>query len=340
MYSLANQRNATDPNLADRIQVLTLNNNNLITEIVNNDEDKKINAKINEKDLIDDDKEIIKIKKQKEICRICYGEEEDEKDDPLVQPCQCSGSLKYIHLKCLKHWINTRSCTKIQSNEYCTVFLFKEVECEICKNKLPDLINHNGIYHSLLDFENEYKDYLLLETLTLDECNNKFLYVISLEKSMEMKVGRGTSSSILLSDVSISRTHCLFIVKGKNVYIKDNNSKFGTLLLIQSPTIKMTENLPLFLQIGRTFLTLEISNKNFFSCCEVTENPNILYYYNQNEKYVKKNGIITVKTEKNIYEDDEGKKEKESLKKEKINRIETENDEKENSSIKIVIDNE
>ena len=26
-------------------------------------------------------------------CKICYGEEEDQ-ENPLVQPCQCSGTLK------------------------------------------------------------------------------------------------------------------------------------------------------------------------------------------------------------------------------------------------------
>jgi len=30
------------------------------------------------------------------ICRICYQEEEDDKN-PLIQPCLCSGSLKEIY---------------------------------------------------------------------------------------------------------------------------------------------------------------------------------------------------------------------------------------------------
>ena len=49
------------------------------------------------------------------LCKICYGEEEeDHPENPLVQPCKCSGTLKYIHLNCLKQWINTKSYNLIR----------------------------------------------------------------------------------------------------------------------------------------------------------------------------------------------------------------------------------
>ena len=77
------------------------------------------------------------------VCRICYQEEDDE-NNPLIQPCLCSGSMKFIHLKCLKQWIYTRSCILIENNEYCNIFLLKEVDCELCKNKLPDYVRHKN----------------------------------------------------------------------------------------------------------------------------------------------------------------------------------------------------
>ena len=347
IYTLANQRNATDPNLGDRIQVLTLNkNNNVNNKIANNNNmiDDKEKEKINN----------VKFKKKNDICRVCYIEEEDEKENPLVQPCQCSGSLRFIHLKCLKHWIQTRSCIKVESNEYCVVFLFKEIECEICKAKLPDLINHNGKLHSLLDFSDEFKNYLIIETLTLDEENNKFLYIISLDKKNEIKVGRGMLSEVLLSDVSVSRVHCLFRIEGKNVYLQDNNSKFGTLILVQTPIIKLAENLPIFLQVGRTFLNFNVQlETNIFSCCGVSENPNLFYHYNQNEKQVKLNRVLTVKNDNNNYQeefdDDENNynnieeeidAEKDNNDKESEDIKNTKNNKNEDDSIKIVIDNE
>ena len=34
-------------------------------------------------------------------CRICFGNNE-EPDNPLINPCACDGSVKYIHFACLK----------------------------------------------------------------------------------------------------------------------------------------------------------------------------------------------------------------------------------------------
>jgi hypothetical protein len=39
------------------------------------------------------------------ICRLCWGEAEE--DDQLLSPCNCSGSLKWIHTHCLQDWQRT-----------------------------------------------------------------------------------------------------------------------------------------------------------------------------------------------------------------------------------------
>ncbi|XP_071455453.1 E3 ubiquitin-protein ligase MARCHF8-like isoform X3 [Hetaerina americana] len=46
-----------------------------------------------------------------EICRICHCEGDSEA--PLIAPCYCSGSLRYVHEACLQQWIKSsdiRSC--------------------------------------------------------------------------------------------------------------------------------------------------------------------------------------------------------------------------------------
>ncbi|XP_046393520.1 E3 ubiquitin-protein ligase MARCHF8-like isoform X2 [Ischnura elegans] len=46
-----------------------------------------------------------------EICRICHCEGDNEA--PLIAPCYCSGSLRYVHEACLQQWIKSsdiRSC--------------------------------------------------------------------------------------------------------------------------------------------------------------------------------------------------------------------------------------
>ena len=237
-----------------------------------------------------------KIEKKNNICRICYIEEEDDKMNPLVQPCICDGSLKYVHLGCLRQWINTQSCVKLDSNDKCSIFLVKPVECELCKTKFPDYIKHQNKLYPLLDFSKEYKNYLVLESLTLDKNKNKFIYMVSLEKNKIMNIGRGHNCEIILSDISISRIHSKLILENKNIFIEDNDSKFGTLILVQAKRLKISQDLPLFIQIGRTSFEIKIKKTfRLFDCCDIEEKNSIYYYYNQNEKYIKDDTNLIIK---------------------------------------------
>ena len=57
---------------------------------------------------------------------------------------------------------------------------------------------------------------------------------------------------------------------------------------MQTPNIKISENLPLYIQVGRTFFECKFVNPfKLFHYCEVEEKINIFYYYNQNEKFIK-----------------------------------------------------
>ena len=216
------------------------------------------------------------------LCRICYQEDDEEKN-PLIQPCLCSGSLKYIHLNCLKQWIGTRNCIRIDNNEYCNIFLIKEIDCELCKNKLPDYIRHKNKLYKIIEFQTNFKNYLSFENLTLDKQKNKFIYVINLDKEKIIKVGRGHESNILLSDISVSRVHCLLNVENGNVYLEDNNSKYGTLVLIQTVKINLAENIFLNLQIGRTFINCKVKKPfKLFGCCDITEKIDSNFYFKQN----------------------------------------------------------
>lgn len=50
-----------------------------------------------------------------DICRICHCESDPQ--NPLLTPCYCSGSLKYVHQACLQQWL-----TASETNA-----------CELCK---------------------------------------------------------------------------------------------------------------------------------------------------------------------------------------------------------------
>ena len=313
--------NNNDNNINDIKDMNTLRteaNNNISTRNYTSRKiDRLYNTKTREKEYkikqISLTKNILeKIEKKNKVCRICYVEEDDPENNPLLHPCLCSGSMKYIHLSCLKHWISTRSCEKIDTTKYCIVYIIKPVECELCKTKFPDLIKHNGVFHHLLDFSKDFESYLTLESLTLDKYKNKFIYTISLmneeetKKKKKLKLGRGHDCDILMSDISVSRVHCYLVPENinKSLYIEDNDSKFGTLILIQSQLIKIEELLPLNIQIGRTYIECKVKKPfKLFECCNVEEYSNIFYYFNQNAKKVNGHVNLVIKYDENDNED-------------------------------------
>ena len=309
--SILNESNITNSNIKEMNNLKTEGdlanntnmNNNKKDNKNNNSEKEKIKPIIMTKNSKKENNIFTKIEKKNNICRICYMEEEDD-ENPLLQPCICSGSMKFIHLSCLKHWISTRSCVKIDTTENCNVYIIKPVECELCKTKFPDLIKHQGKLYPLLDFSKEFENYLTLESLTVDKHKNKFIYVISLKKK-KIKMGRGHESDVLLSDISVSRVHCFFIIDNKKVYLEDNNSKFASLILIQYSTIKLLEGIPLYFQVGRTYIDCKIK-KNFklFNCCNIEESTNLYYYYNLNEKQIQNHMNLIVKRDYNEIDTD------------------------------------
>ena len=61
------------------------------------------------------------------FCRICFESEQNTEIGTLIQPCRCTGSMKWIHNECLKTWIVSKGLNiKLASCELCgTVFNMK-----------------------------------------------------------------------------------------------------------------------------------------------------------------------------------------------------------------------
>ena len=50
-------------------------------------------------------RETIRPPTQGKECRICW-DEHDTVEDPLRSPCDCTGSLRYVHDKCYRQWLD------------------------------------------------------------------------------------------------------------------------------------------------------------------------------------------------------------------------------------------
>ena len=192
-----------------KINNQTNNNNNKFNENLSKDNKNELsfNTNVNYREtniisngILTNGNEVEKKEKKikKKICRICYIEDDTE-ENPLIQPCICSGTMKYIHLDCLKQWIATKSLIKVESNDNCTIYKIKPVECELCKTKLPDYVKHNNKLYCVLDHHTDYKSYICIESLTVDKRKNRFLYIGNLENKKEIKIGRGHDCDLLLS---------------------------------------------------------------------------------------------------------------------------------------------
>ena len=83
------------------------------------------------------------------------GEFYDEKN-PLIAPCKCSGSLKYIHLACIQKWIFGK--IDFESHNGVLFIIWDIFKCELCKENFPYLyeIPQNKVYN-LFDFNEEIK---------------------------------------------------------------------------------------------------------------------------------------------------------------------------------------
>ncbi|CAI2183089.1 7113_t:CDS:2 [Funneliformis geosporum] len=58
------------------------------------------------------------------MCRICFaGSEEEDNLGRLISPCQCKGTMRYVHVECLNHW-------RLQSQKQTSFF-----QCDECKYK-------------------------------------------------------------------------------------------------------------------------------------------------------------------------------------------------------------
>ena len=55
--------------------------------------------------------------------------------------------------------------------------------------------------------------------------------MIKLEEGKVLSVGRNTNSEVVLSDISVSRSHCSFIYERGQLFVQDRRSKFGTLIM-------------------------------------------------------------------------------------------------------------
>jgi len=105
----------------------------------------------------------------------------------MISPCNCTGSMKYIHLECLKEWLEGKKHMK--ETAYVNSYIWKNLECEICKSSYNDMITlKDGRVVSLLKY-NVHEDahsYMIIESVT--NTTSKTIHVINFNAKKKVRV--------------------------------------------------------------------------------------------------------------------------------------------------------
>ena len=122
------------------------------------------------------------------------------------------------------------------------------------------MIKANGYKYKLVEYEEQSGDYMVLESLNQEKNTSRIIHIIRpSQQKLVFKLGRGHESDLRINDISVSRCHAKIKLENGKFMLEDNQSKFGTLVLIK----KRTPLLPGFnkaVQVGRTVINFSVKS--------------------------------------------------------------------------------
>lgn len=196
------------------------------------------------------------------LCRFCLCED-NEDDNPLIAPCHCAGTMKYIHIDCLKNWLKSKISIKT-SNNFIS-YSFKQLECELCLTPVPMKFKFRSKMHDLINMTLPDCSHIIFEHLVKEDLE-KTIYLVMFKDKKSLKVGRSNDSDFRLSDISISRHHADLYETPGGVYLEDNESKFGSLYLMECK-LNFIFCKTIGIQIGKHFFLMRMSRSFWSSLC-------------------------------------------------------------------------
>jgi hypothetical protein len=264
-----NNQNSGRPNI-DFVQQEMINDN------LNNKPNSKIDnlnniLKFSDKKSIND---LPKGKRKKIIipqCRICLMEDNDT-TNPLINPCSCIGSVRFIHVECIRKWLKSKITTKMFN--FLIVHSFKNLECELCKKTFPERIKYKDEIINIYEMQKPENNYIMLESISREKRENRYLYIIHLKDKQSIKLGRANDSDVRMTDISVSRNHASLKLYNGYLYLQDNSSKFGTLVHLQKDVTVLPQS-QLALQSGKLYLLLNLK-KTCFAAIRCYKNKSLI----------------------------------------------------------------
>jgi hypothetical protein len=166
------------------------------------------------------------------LCRFCLSTKNDSLN-PLISPCQCKGSMEFVHLRCLNRW---REIDVLRNGRICLLCLTKYTDCiefEIIPKtdsltyyvlSYPGLLllYYNAVYILVLnDLENrdEFRNAKFFYSLSLYFFT--FLYSILFQKSWQVK-----NKQLYWKQLKTIWTPCYFLFQFYSFYLLEQQTFF------------------------------------------------------------------------------------------------------------------
>lgn len=197
-------------------------------------------------------------------CRICFCSD-NSISNPLIAPCECTGSIKYIHTDCIKQWLRSRIQTKTTSST--VSYYWNDMNCELCKTSLPSSIYYMENKIDLISIEYPLKPYILLEEYTPESFNSNGVHIVTIDDEKTISIGRAQDAELRISDISVSRNHAGLSFCNNKFRIIDRKSKFGTLVKLKK-VMTLEAGKKMSIQVGRTLFHIKVEKMfSLRKCC-------------------------------------------------------------------------
>jgi len=136
---------------------------------------------------------------------------------------------------------------------------WKTFECEICKTAYPYLFKVNQIVYKLVEIQQPTSGhYMVMESLPLEKNTSRTIHVLCFsDEKQTFNMGRGHESEVRVNDISVSRCHAIIKYQPDGIYIEDNRSKFGTLVLLKD-VLPLQVEYTAAVQVGRTVISFTV----------------------------------------------------------------------------------
>ena len=146
-------------------------------------------------------------------CRFCFdGRWQDI--NPLLSVCNCAGSVRYVHLECLKQWVGSK--VRRVETSHCVYYHYEQFQCELCRTVLLNELVHEGVQYVLFEAEPIHPPYLRLQGGVAGRVAE---VMVRLEEGVCLGLGRHHSNEIVLSADSLGGRHCELLYTGRRLWV-------------------------------------------------------------------------------------------------------------------------